>query len=66
MNVEENISLLRHKRHFNHVEWDKIKDQADMHELQDSLKRFKKFKVDDGLGEAKDALVSLDKMGQLQ
>lgn len=25
-NVEENIAHLRHKRHFNQVEWEKIRD----------------------------------------
>ena len=44
--VDENIGVLRQKRHFNHVEWENIKGEVDMHELRDSLKRFKNLKVE--------------------
>lgn len=65
-NVDENIEHLRSKRHFNHVEWDTIKEQVDMHELKDSLRRFKNlqnFKAENensGL-----AVASLDKISAL-
>ena len=63
--VDENIGVLRQKRHFNHVEWEKIKSEVDMHELRNSLKRFKNLKVE---GDQSQAVANIDmghKTGQL-
>ena len=64
--VDDNIGVLRQKRHFNHVEWEKIKSEVDMHELRNSLKRFKNLKVE---GDQSQTVAKLDmghKTGQLQ
>ena len=59
-NVNENIEALRNKRHFNHVEWSKLRKDIDMRELKDSLKRFASLKIEDA------ELHHMDNLGHLK
>ena len=45
-NVDKNIEILKTKKHFNHIEWHKLKDSVKMIELKDKLKRYKNLELE--------------------
>ena len=64
-NNNKNIEILRNKRHFNAVEWPKLKESIKMINLQDRLKRFKHLHLEGDRKEF-DPDQNFDKMGRLQ
>ena len=44
-NIDHNIEDLRHKRHFNQVEWPKLRESVRLAELREKLKSFKKSQI---------------------
>jgi len=47
-NIDHNIEDLRHRRHFNQVEWPVLRNEVRLAELRKKLKSVKKAKGDDG------------------
>lgn len=45
-NVDENIEILKTKRHFNQVQWEVVRKELKMKELSKSLEKFKHINVD--------------------
>jgi hypothetical protein len=45
-NVDKNIEYLKQKRHFNFVEWPKLRDSVRLSDLKDSLKQYKNIHLD--------------------
>ena len=56
-NIDDNIELLKQKRHFNHVDWLKLRDSVRLTELKNKLKMYMNLHLDG----AHDATNLLDK-----
>ena len=51
--IDDNIEILKHKRHFNTVDWGLLKKSVGMNDVKDRLKNFKSLQFDDNEDEAK-------------